>query len=170
MVPTQPENVQHSSPLLFRIPLGFSHDGADPPAKQENTQNGFKNKNSTNICLSALAALLWLCTLPVLHQSTPVYVCQSFGTSCRLSVVQAVPQFLPLLQSSHGQPQVLLQTLDLSLAAALHPTQLLVHLCVSLTGQPFLLQSKTAGECHFTLTIKDNVYFLYEQAISVLLH
>ncbi|TNN58508.1 hypothetical protein EYF80_031311 [Liparis tanakae] len=42
--------------------------------------------------------------------------------------------------SGHGQPQVLLQTLDLSLAPALHPAQLLVHLRVALTGQTFLLR------------------------------
>lgn len=54
-------------------------------------------------------------------------------------MVQAVAQLLPLLQGSHGQLQVLSQTLDLSFSPAFHPTQLLVDLDVSLTGQPFLL-------------------------------
>lgn len=125
---------------------------------QTHLQNKKTHRTDLKIRIQQISALVWLCTLPVPHQPTPVFVCQSFGTSCRLSVVQAVPQFLPLLQSSHGQPQVLLQTLDLSLVAALHPTQLLVHLCVSFTGQPFLLQSKTAGQCDFTHTMKDNAF------------
>lgn len=125
---------------------------------QTHLQNKKTHRTDLKIRIQQISALVWLCTLPVLHQPTPVFVCQSFGTSCRLSVVQAVPQFLPLLQSSHGQPQVLLQTLDLSLVAALHPTQLLVHLCVSFTGQPFLLQSKTAGQCDFTHTMKDHAF------------
>lgn len=63
--------------------------------------------------------------------------------SYRLSVVQAVAQLLPLLQGSHGQLQVLFQTLDLSFSPAFHPTQFLVDLDVSLTGQPFLLPTVT---------------------------
>lgn len=65
---------------------------------------------------------------------------QSVRQSCRgLSVVQAVAQILSLLQSSHGQPQVLLQILDLSLAAVLRPTELLARLFIPLASQPLLL-------------------------------
>lgn len=60
--------------------------------------------------------------------------------SCTVSVVQAVAQLPPLLQGSHGQAQVLLQVLDLSLAPDFHPTQLPVDLRVSFTCQTFLLQ------------------------------
>lgn len=60
--------------------------------------------------------------------------------SCTISVVQAVAQLPPLLQGSHGEAQVLLQVLDLSLAPDSHPAQLLMDLHVSFTGQAFLLQ------------------------------
>lgn len=61
---------------------------------------------------------------------------------CGPSVVQAVAQTLSLLQSSHGQPQVLLQTLDLSLAALLHATQLRALLLVALACLPLLLHGR----------------------------
>lgn len=73
--------------------------------------------------------------------ATLIPTSHSISTSNSLSVVQAVPQFLSLLQSSHGQPQVLLQALNLPLRSALHPVQLAVHLCVSLTGQLLFLHS-----------------------------
>lgn len=71
--------------------------------------------------------------------------------SCTVSVVQAVAQLPPLLQGSHGQAQVLLQVLDLSLAPDSHPAQLLVDLRVSLTCQTFLLQIRATADMFKTL-------------------
>lgn len=73
--------------------------------------------------------------------------------SCAVSVVQAVAQLPPLLQGSHGQVQVLLQVLDLSLAPDSHPAQLLVDLRISFTGQTFLLQVREWQAClkHWTV-------------------
>lgn len=73
------------------------------------------------------------------------------NTSCTVSVVQAVAQLPPLLQGSHGQAQVLLQVLDLSLAPDLHPTQLLVDLRVSFTCQTLLLQIRGMADMFKTL-------------------
>lgn len=67
--------------------------------------------------------------------------------SCTVSVVQAVAQLPPLLQGSHGQAQVLLQVLDLSLALDSQPAQLHVDLRVSFTCQSFLLQIRKWQTC-----------------------
>lgn len=70
------------------------------------------------------------------------------GRRVRLSVVQAVAQVLSLLQSSPGQPKVLLQAVDLPLAALLHPTELLARPLVPLAGQPLLLHGQSHGAEH----------------------
>ena len=71
-----------------------------------------------------------------------LHTCHCVSTSGCLSVLQAVPQLLGLLQGGVAQSQILLQTLNLSLGAAVQPTQLPVHLSVSLTGQLLFLRSK----------------------------
>lgn len=62
-------------------------------------------------------------------------------------MVQAVAQLLPLLQGGHGQAQMLLQVLNLSLAPAFHAAQLLLDFCVSFACQVFLLQIREWQTC-----------------------
>lgn len=93
--------------------------------------------NAQNLLLWLMSMNYWLCWRSIIHVLRAL-TCLCSVTSRHRSVIQAVSQLLPFLQSGHGQLQVLLQSLDLSLISASHPAQLLVHLSVSLAGQFFL--------------------------------
>lgn len=162
MVPTQPENVQHSSPLLFCIPLWFSHNGADTPTKQENAQNGFKNKNSTNICIgmtlhTACSTLAHTCLcLPELW-----YQLQTLsGPGC--SPVSAPPGEQPWPASGAPSDSGSLARCGPSSHSAPRASLCIVH-------RPAVSPAEQNSRTVWLHTHYERPRFLYEQAVSELL-